>query len=284
MTQFIAKTLRNIFALSLACALLLSGCNLPLHPMEQATPTTDIVATQVAELLTAQPSQTAPTQAPSPNPSPTSEATLAPTPTEQAAPTPTTNPSDPALALGEPSWQDSLDSAKNFYLYENDNTRIEAEDGVLSLTGLQANGWLGWTLTYAQEPADFYLETTFRTHECSGSDQYGVLFRASKESKGYFFAVTCDGRYNLYARDFENDINAELIPFTAGAGLLSGSNQTNRLGVMAQGNKLTFYANGVLLGELSDPTYSQGYFGAFVAAGQTAGFRVDLDQIKLWKY
>lgn len=276
-------TTRKIILIFLT-ALFLAACNLPTRPINTPTPTVDLVATQIANLLATQESNTqnAPlaTQPPSPIPSATPEAT--PTP-PLPAPTPTTNPSDPALSLGDPTWKDSLDTAKNFYLFENDQTKVEAEDGALALTGRNANGWLGWSLTYAQNPSDFYLEATFRTHSCAGSDLYGIVFRASKENAGYFFGVTCDGRYNLTYRDLNNDIQNELISMKAASAIQAGSDQVNRLGVFAQRDKISLYINGSLIDEVTDSTRSSGYFGAFVAANQTAGFRVDLDQIKLWK-
>jgi len=279
MIYMIAK---KILPLILAI-LLLAACNLPTRPIDTPTPTVDLVATQIANLLATQESATrnAPlaTQPPSPTPSATPEAT----PTPPPAPTPTTNPSDPALSLGDPTWKDSLETAKNFYLFENDQTKVEAEDGALALTGRNANGWLGWSLTYAQNPSDFYLEATFRTRTCAGSDLYGIVFRASKENAGYFFGVTCDGRYNLTYRDLNNDIQKELISIKAASAIQAGSDQINRLGVFAQGDKISLYINGSLIDEVTDSTRSSGYFGAFVAANQTAGFRADLDQIKLWK-
>ena len=279
MIYMIAK---KILPLILA-VLLLAACNLPTRPIDTPTPTVDLVATQIANLLATQESVTrnAPlaTQPPSPTPSATPEAT----PTPPPAPTPTTNPSDPALSLGDPTWKDSLDTAKNFYLFENDQTKVEAEDGALALTGRNANGWLGWSLTYAQNPSDFFLEATFRTRTCAGSDLYGIVFRASKENAGYFFGVTCDGRYNLTYRDLNNDIQKELISMKAASAIQAGSDQINRLGVFAQGDKISLYINGSLIDEVTDSTRSSGYFGAFVAANQTAGFRADLDQIKLWK-
>uniref|UniRef100_A0A7C4KKJ9 DUF1080 domain-containing protein n=1 Tax=Anaerolinea thermolimosa TaxID=229919 RepID=A0A7C4KKJ9_9CHLR len=279
MIYMIAK---KILPLILA-VLLLAACNLPTRPIDTPTPTVDLVATQIANLLATQESVTrnAPlaTQLPSPTPSATPEAT----PTPPPAPTPTTNPSDPALSLGDPTWKDSLDTAKNFYLFENDQTKVEAEDGALALTGRNANGWLGWSLTYAQNPSDFYLEATFRARTCAGSDLYGIVFRASKENAGYFFGVTCDGRYNLTYRDLNNDIQNELISMKAASAIQAGSDQINRLGVFAQGEKISLYINGSLIDEVTDSTRSSGYFGAFVAANQTAGFRADLDQIKLWK-
>lgn len=264
--------------------LFLTGCNLPVNQGNQPTPTIDLVATQVVELLTQQPTNTPLPPPPTLQPTETSAPTQPPEPTITPSVTPTTNPGDPALSFGDPSWQDNLDTAKNFYLFESDNTKIEDEGGSLGLTGVNANGWLGWSLTYAQNPQDFYLEYTFQTRTCSGADIYGMVFRANKENAGYFFGVTCDGRYNLYARDFNNNIDNELIALKSSAAIRSGADQANRLGVLAQGSKLSLYVNGTLVDEINDSNYASGYFGAFIAANQTTGFRVELDQIKLWKF
>lgn len=274
-----SKNMKKIFAIFFVFILGLSACNLPVSPEESPTPTVDLIATQVSILMTQQPTPTLP---------PTDTAPPAQTPTSMPSPTlpapsPTPVPGDPALALGAPFWQDNLDTAKNFYLYENDNTKIEEEEGSIALVGRNANGWHGWTLTYAAPAVNLYVEEVFRTRDCARNDLYGIVFRASKENSAYFFGVTCDGRYNLYARDFNNNVNAELVSLTADPAILSGSNQTNRLGVMAKGNTLRLYANGVLLKEIDDATYGAPYFGAFVAANQTANFRVDLDQISMWK-
>ncbi len=278
--------------------LLLAGCNLPTRPMPVNTPSTNAVATQVAQLLTAQPSFTvpaptvlaAPTQTPAPATAVTS--TTAPIPTStQAAPaagqptaTSTISSSDPKSSLGSPTWRSTLDSGKAFYQYDNDNTRVVLENGALNLTGLQANGWLGWSLTYSQPAQNFYLEAAFIPQSCSGADMYGLVFRAPRADAGYFFGVTCDGRFNLHARDFTAGIDNNLIQLTNNSAILSGSNQVNRLGVMANGNKITLYANGISLHELTDSTYNvEGSFGALGAANSTAGFTVKMDEISLWK-
>ena len=148
---------------------------MPLNPSITQTPTSDAVATQVSLLLTSQPSATqpqAPTAAATGTLPPPQTSTPSPEPSATLAPssTPTLNPDDPRATYGNPSWSDTLESAKNFYLYENDNTKIDATPGAIVLTGKTANGWIGWTLTYSQNPANFYLESTFKTGDCADSD------------------------------------------------------------------------------------------------------------------
>jgi hypothetical protein len=270
----------RFFTLILLLALLLTGCNAPTVTPQ---PTQDLVATQVAILQTSQPTATQP---------PAATATTEPSATTAAA-TPTTEPSATITvtattttgelkdSLGEPVWSDTLDSAKNFYLFENEGTRVKSENGTLVLSGLQS-GWLGWSLTYSRQPQNFYVEATFITQDCSGNDRYGIMFRASN-STGYFFGVTCSGAYDLGWSNFDTSEDKQLIQSTSNPAIVGGANQTNRLGVMANGDKLSLYANGKLLQEFNDSTMTdKGYNGAFVQANKTIGFTVKLDEIKLW--
>lgn len=284
------KTITIVLLLILLAGL--SGCNIPTGPAA-TTPTIDAVATQVAQLLTAAPTftQPAPTAAPSDTPvpvTPTLEATAAATQAAPTQPAPAASPTlpsgDPKSSLGSPTWRDALDSGKAFYQYESDNTRVVLENGALVLSGLTSNGWLGWSLTYSQPAQNFYLEATFIPQSCSGADMYGLVFRAPNAEAGYFFGVTCDGRYNLHARDFKSGADNNLIQLTSNSAIQAGSNQVNRLGVLANGDKLGLYANGILLQEITDNTYNkQGSFGALVAANATTGFTVRMDEISLWK-
>jgi hypothetical protein len=277
-----------VYSFLLLVLIALPACSMPLAPSVTLTPTTDAVATQVSQLLTAQPTATQP-ETPTTVPTGTLPPTLTSTPTGEpsATPapnaTPTLNPDDPRSTYGNPSWNDTLETAKNFYLYENDNTKIDSTPGSLVLTGKTPNGWIGWTLTYAQNPTNFYLEATFKTGDCADSDLYGMVFRASKENTGYYFGVTCDGQYNLHGRDFNNNEDAEIIALKQASAIHSGANQTNRLGILAQGDRISLYANGTLLEEVTDSTYGSGYFGPFIAANHTANFTVNMDEIDLWK-
>jgi hypothetical protein len=264
--------------------ILLAACNLP--TAASTTPTDDAVATQVSQLLTKIPTATtAPAILPSATRAPDATATdTTPTLTQTLTSTPPadTPTTAPTQANDPPDWMDTLEGGKAFYKYENDNTRVTQEGGHLALTGINANGWLGWSLTFSRKPANFRLETVFTTQACSGTDFYGIIFRAPNANAGYFFGVTCDGHYNLHARDFENDTDTVLVNTTSGTGIIPGSNQTNRLAVRAEGEKISLFANGTLLQEVNDASFSSGSFGAFIAANETTGFTVWMEEVSLW--
>jgi hypothetical protein len=268
--------------------LLLAGCNLPTQSMQTPTPAeADAVATQVSQLLTANPTFTVEQPSATPAPSQTPEPAASPTPQAEAtgapAPTATLISGDPRSSLGEPTWRDNLDTSDSFsYLYENEGTRVSHEPGALVLTGRTPNGWLGWTLTFKQQPQNFYLEGTFNTGACSGGDMYGLVFRAPDADGGYYAGFTCDGRYNLHARDFTDGSDKQIIALTSHSAIQTGPT-TNRIGIMVNGDKIGLYANGTLLQEVTDTTFTEkGYYGPLVAGNATTDFTVRLDEILLW--
>lgn len=282
----------------LLVALLFTACNLPVSPSNAAKP--EDIATRVSQLMTQNPavtpalvtatgsaSQNTPlpaTSTPSANATIEATTTLQATQTVQAGPTATLPPGDPKKSLGQPAWQATSDTSKSFYLYENEGTLVKDDNGLLSLTGKINNGWLGWSMTHSHPAQNFYLEAAFKTQDCGGADSYGVVFRAPSDQAGYFFSVTCDGKYSLEARDFTNNNDNTLVKLTPNGAIQPGANQTNRLGVLANSDKLSLYANGILLQTLTDTTFNpeKGFLGVQIAANLTTGFTVTLQEISLW--
>lgn len=274
----ISKTFRILIIFVL---MQMAACNIP--SKSTATPTSDAVATQVSQLLTLMPTPTTPIQVETVTPTVVIFATDTsepPLPTQTPlTPSPTAPPIENSR---EPDWRDTLDGGKAFYKFENENSRVTQQDGKLILTGLTPNGWLGWSLTFSQEPRNFNLEAVMIPQACSGTDLYGLVFRAPNANSGYFFGLTCDGRFNLHRRDFEDGTDEILAELTNHPAIQPGANAVNRIGVKAEDSKIGLYANGTLLEEFTDSTYQQGYIGAFVAANETAGFTVWMDEISLW--
>jgi len=269
---------------------LFSACNYP----AQTTADTNQVETQVAIILTAAPSSTAttiqPTLQATKSPTLAPKATQTETPTSTSTPTvtpsPTTTftpqPSDPAFSLGPASWINGNDW-KGFY-FDDSGSEIHysLSGNDLVLSALHANGWHGWSLTYIKG-TNFYLEGTFFINSCAGLDRYGLVFRSPDTSQGYFFGVSCDGQYSLrkwVAGGFSDD---DIIPWTLSTQILAGSNQENRLGVMANGNSYSLYVNGQLIATTSDDTFvGDGVFGAYIASINTPDLTVDVKSMKFW--
>ena len=235
-------------------------------------------------------------------PLPTAEATLTETAlqpgetvegtsTPTATPTPTmtiTAPvSDPRASLGDPDWHDELDDGQNWFLGEDIYAALSVEDGHLVFTGLTESG--GWRMATTPRLADFYAEMTVSPLECSGGDYYGFFFRVpviSSPDQGYLFGINCSGDYSLRTWDGQikpNGRTTTLVKWTPDDSIAAGSGQTNRVGVMVVGSRITLYANGVLLNEVQDDTFPEGYLGIFVNSEATDNFTIHVDDLSYWR-
>jgi hypothetical protein len=274
-------------------------------------------ATEALPTLTQAPdiALTASTEAPTATLAPTDAPTAAPTATSQpagdsAAPTatvlpqPTTAPtatlppvptftapaSDPRSRLGSPTSTDPMDNdlAWVWPTGNDEFTSVGFSNGGMTLTALQEVD--GWRLANPRgsEYGNLYLEGTFRTGTCKGTDHYGLIMRVpvlKDADKGYLFGVTCDGYYSL--RRWDGTIGKDgkmewLVRWTPSPAVATGSEKTNRLGMMTVGNRLILYVNGTLLTEVKDSTFTTGYFGVFVGADQTNNLTVRVEEMSFW--
>jgi hypothetical protein len=246
------------------------------------TATPDLVATQVATLLAGMPTADLNTTS-TPQPEQPTPEILAASPTLLSSATPTAVSGDPRAILGEPAFQDTFGNPGAWGLdnpYDDGHTRVEIKDNQLVLTSLLAESWMGWRTTYPK-PGNAYIEATFTTGECSGGDQYGLVFRSSDENGTGFFTITCDGRFSL--THFDGTVFSRLLEWQPSGLIQTGSNQTNRLGIWLNGTQIRLYANGGLLAETTDDQLSaEGTFGALIAAVNTPNFTVSVSEIAYW--
>lgn len=312
---------KPIFALLFCLTLLFSACTLPsTYTTPPADGAPNLAYTAAAQTIEAQLTQIAigsvvppqevpaqntpaagnletlpatstppPSSTPLPSDTPTVTPTVpsaTPTPIPSATLPPTATTIDPKAGLGEPDWQDQFASAGNWPLYTDEHVEMSVQSNQLRLSALQANpskpydAWmLSWpTLT------NFYLQAAFTTgSECSGRDRYGLLARAPgfDPISAYIFGVSCDGRYAL--RIWNGSKYTMLIEWTPSEHIKQGPDQTNILGLRAEGTTLTLSVNDRLLYSLEDDTFSNGYFGLFVGAAQTDGFTVYVSEVSYWE-
>ena len=294
----------------LAIALVVIGislvaCNLPASteapPLDQSAAQTSaaetIIAqlTEVAETLTPAATEGSPpaatetlviaaaTETPEPTTIPT-EVVAAPTETATSPPppTPTLDANDPKAGLGDPTFHDTFADGSNWPLYTDQHVSFEVKDSQMVETAFNPDRYSGWILTWPVI-SDYYLEMVAKTTECSGKDQSGMMVRAVKTDQGYIgylYGISCDGHYSL--RRWNGTQYVPLVDWTPSDQVNAGSNQVNRIGLMANGNQLSMYANGKLIGEYQDDTHGEGRFGLFVGSADTPDVKVYVDEIAYW--
>ncbi len=305
----------------LLIAVLLSACGTRITPTisdaEMATKVASILTSMptatggvpkdltspTAPLPTVAPTKAPATQAPSQAPTqaatqpPAATATKAPPaatatpvpptpkPTATKGPTATLVPGDPRSSLGQPTWSDSMSTSDNWPTGADAAgfTDVDFSNGAMQLTALKPAD--GWRMSTADSLTDFYLEISVNTSTCKGKDRYGVIFRVpAKENpdQGYLVDFTCDGKYGLRKWDGPENTMEALTLWKANAAIKSGANQTNRLGVLVKGTKITLYANGVKLTEVTDIGYKSGFFGVSAAAIDSSKYTVNIDKVDYW--
>jgi hypothetical protein len=216
-----------------------------------------------------------------PSATPTDTPTHTPTsvPTEGNPHTPA--PDDPVDSLGSPDWRASFQDSSYWYTFEDQQASIQVKNGALILESFRANSYESWSMSYPKI-SDFYLEIQGVSGDvCKGKDRYGIIFRAPDPNKGYLFGISCDGYYRV--RTWDGEKFTELVGWQRSEHISIGSSQTNRIGVLADGTDLSFYINGHLVEEVQNDTYHSGVFGAYIAAAETKGFTVSVNQASYWE-
>ena len=264
-----------------------SAVVLPTLTSPAGSPAAPATATKIPPTSAAATTTNTATSAASATPAPGQTATNTASPTATQTPTATataTNvPGDPKETMGQPVWKENFAKSSTWGLdapYDDGHTRVSIAPGKIILKSYDGNGWHGWRIA-APKVQNFYLEATIQPLTCASDDQYGLIFRASDAAKGYWFTVTCDGRYGLTAGTLGSEV--EVIKLKNSPLIKAGSNQVNRLGVMAKDKKLSLYMNGKLLEEVTNDAFTgTGVFGYFIAGFKTAGFTYESTEIAYW--
>jgi len=263
--------------------ILITACNLP----GNTEPTPDLIATQVARLLTEAPTETqAPTiEEAQPTLTPTTttnDQTTTPTATATLSPTATQDINDPIQLLGDPVWTQDFSANSSPWDFDSPQATFEVINGALSLTAKNNPNWHNW---YVSSPRlqNAYVEATIEFSACSGNDRFGLAVRSSSDGQQfYFMGITCDGKWGFF-RMAENVEITQIQPFQAAEPLQNGTNQPHRVGIRMEGTSFTFYIDGEEVGTATDDTLkSDGFTGFLIAFANTSGFTVRVDQLRYW--
>ncbi len=95
----------------------------------------------------------------------------------------------------------------------------------------------------------------------------------------YRFDITGNGLYVIERRNSDGTWTRLVPDWTPTTALNQGLNVVNRLKVIAAGPDLTFYANDVLLTQLSDPTFNSGGIALDAATFGGGNLQVSFDNL-----
>lgn len=124
--------------------------------------------------------------------------------------------------------------------------------------------------------SDTRIEVTARKISGSDNNLYGIICRFADEQNYYGFLVTSDGYYMIY-KVFEGayeSLSGENLLFSAH---IRQADQPNQLEAECSGSSLALRANGFLLAEASDTSFSSGRPGLFAGTYQEKNTAVWFD-------
>jgi putative lipoprotein len=188
---------------------------------------------------------------------------------------------DPPLVLGEPDFFDGFDSYANWSKNNNDCYANDIQNGLFYMTAKGLKGIPCLTFS-SQEIQNFYLQTQLQNPGvCLPDDNFGMVFRAPGNQRGYLFGVTCDGRIGLWNWDGKN---AYMIsPWSTSSALNAGPNARNRIGVAVYGEEFLLYANGRLVTRVENSDYQgAGKIGYYVFTSGEQAFTIKFDDLAYW--
>jgi hypothetical protein len=197
-----------------------------------------------------------------------------------------TSSNDPKVYLGKSSWEDNMTAVGNWNLVTDEYLSATYDNNTLLIQTLTKQQ--GWRIAQTDALTDAYIEANITASECTGADNYGLIFRVPANvgyNQGYIFAVSCDGKYSLRNWDRMSGASGTttwLVQPTESDAIKAGEGQTNRLGIMAVGDRLIMYINGQKVGEAKDSTYASGNFGVYLKAERSGDLKINVTDVQYW--
>jgi hypothetical protein len=127
--------------------------------------------------------------------------------------------------------------------------------------------------------SNFALEVDATLAAGGTESTYGVLFRMTGPDQFYRFDVTGSGLFTIERYDASSGWTRLSEDWVESEHIATGVGATNRLGVLAIGGTISFYANGNLLLQVADGRYSGGNIGLDAGTYGQTGLRVAFDNL-----
>jgi hypothetical protein len=185
-------------------------------------------------------------------------------------------PGEGAFAGGDVLLRDTFDDPFSSSLGEADDlsSRYAFEDGayVIEVRDPETLVWSLFNGTYG----DVSISVDSDTDRLGPIAAAGLIFHYQDEDNFYLFSVSNDGYYALEL--LENDEWVVLIEWTESDAITSGQNQI-RLDL--QGDRIGLYANGTLLEETRDPTFTSGEVGLAVSSFEQPAALIRFDNMTI---
>jgi serine/threonine-protein kinase len=144
-------------------------------------------------------------------------------------------------------------------------------DGYYFASSDEAGGMVWGTASLSLDDTVIEVEATQISAPATDNNAYGVMCRVQPDEDGYLLRISGDGYYAIH-RIVEGVFEA-LVDWTT-SDVVNQGNASNRIRAVCDGTRLALFANGELLAEVDDTTFSEGDIGLTATTYDEGGTEV----------
>ena len=167
--------------------------------------------------------------------------------------------------------------------YTDENATVDYADRafLIKVDAPKFSAWSAGDATSDLNLADFYMEVDVARDVGPADANYGVLVRFNDDNNFYFYGINGLGSYAFWKLvDNEWEVVSDWEKSDA---ILKGEGETNRLGILVQGSRVTLLVNDEVLTQVVDDAFSEGNVGLYVETRKKGGVEVSFDNVDIWK-
>lgn len=164
-------------------------------------------------------------------------------------------------------------------IFSEADAKAQIDNGQMDLTITQP-GKIALAMS-ALNVADFDLSVSSTLTGGGLTNSYGLVFRYIDNGNFYRLDLTGDGLWGVSRR--LNDQWISMVDLKASPAIQVGLTKPNALRILARGGTFMFYANGTLLGSVSDNNLPVGRIGLFASTFDDPTVQVGFDNVRVVK-
>lgn len=189
------------------------------------------------------------------------------------------NPAASDSSPGTLLYSDDFSSSKSGWEIVTSGDFIAGyKKGVYHITIVPEDYWDG-TSAPNLELGDLAVEVEAKKEAGSDDNVYGIWMRNQGNGSFYAFLISSDGYFEYAKKD--NGTWVTPSNWTKSGAIKTGE-ETNRLKVVAKGDKFDFYDNDVLLDSYVDSQFKTGWLGLWVGTQSEGNVTIGFDNFKVW--
>ncbi|MFN8413612.1 MAG: family 16 glycoside hydrolase [Anaerolineales bacterium] len=202
-----------------------------------------------------------------------------PTPLPTSTPVPTLTPTASPFLLNETEFSSRSCFPSDGVSPSSDVERY-SENGQFHMK-VNTPSIIAWTVCEDKEFSDFVLEADVTKVDGPDNNAFGVIFRFNPDTNEFYnFSIGADGYYVLTMDGLNYKDPKFLVDWDTSSDIKQGA-ATNHIKLVVVGNKIEYYVNDTLLGEITDSSLSSGNIGFFASSFEEKGVHVSFDNVKV---